>query len=177
MVKKLIDDQFIDSKIRVPLKRKRTLTRLQKNKSKQQNVEQILNHPRDRLKRHNNNVIRSKTNFPIIDFTKTSPNKYLKNLQRGIRKRKGMQDTISNKIRALKPPEVEFITESQFLKEIQQKKKTKKKKNRREKSRKLRNTKYDINQLEFKDKKHSYLKYPKIVASEEFLKEVPEFNY
>ena len=116
LVKKLIDDQFIDSKIRVPLKRKRTLTRLQKNKSKQQNVEQILNHPRDRLKRHNNNVIRSKTNFPIIDFTKTSPNKYLKNLQRGIRKRKGMQDTISNKIRALKPPEVEFITEIKFLK-------------------------------------------------------------
>ena len=137
MVKKLIDDQFIDSKIRVPLKRKRTLTRLQKNKSKQQNVEQILNHPRDRLKRHNNNVIRSKTNFPIIDFTKTSPNKYLKNLQRGIRKRKGMQDTISNKIRALKPPEVEFITESQFLKEIQQKKTTTTKKKQTRKKQKI----------------------------------------
>ena len=32
-------------------------------------------------------------------------------------------------------------------------------------------------QLKFEGRKSSYLKYPKMIASEEFLKEVPEFNF
>ena len=32
-------------------------------------------------------------------------------------------------------------------------------------------------QLKFEGRKPSYLKYPKIIASEEFLKEIPEFNF
>ena len=37
--------------------------------------------------------------------------------------------------------------------------------------------KCDHNQLKFKGREPSYLKYPKTVRDEEFLKEVPEFNF
>ena len=37
--------------------------------------------------------------------------------------------------------------------------------------------KCDHNQLKFKGREASYLKYPKTVCDKEFLKEVPEFNF
>ena len=45
---------------------------------------------------------------------------------------------------------------------------------RRQKQLKL---EYEANQEKFKKREPSYLKWPKIVCDEEFLKEVPEFNF
>ena len=45
---KLITDQLIDPKTRKRLKRKRFLARINKDKAKQQNIDVVVLHPRDR---------------------------------------------------------------------------------------------------------------------------------
>ena len=61
------------------------LARINKDKAKQQNIDVVVPHPRDRLKQHKTNVIRSRTNFPMIDLTKASSTKYLKKQRKNVK--------------------------------------------------------------------------------------------
>ena len=140
------------------------------NKRQNEDVEfikQVPAPPRDRLKRRKNTTnIRSRANFIPKDTQLNASGRYLCK-----RKARTPGGEYTNKTIALEPPnkkeaEVEFIKQGPLHPRERYK--------RRQKQLKL---EYEANQEKFKKREPSYLKWPKIVCDEEFLKEVPEFNF
>ena len=170
------NDNDIDLIRYVSPTRKCKQNKQENNKTKRQIVEnevefvkKVLSHPRDRLKRRK---IKSKLRTNRTAYLLINPENilsvgdYLKRLKRKWKSETPNEENF-NKIIALEPSTEPKLNSLNSLHPRERYKR---------KAKQLKE-KCDRNQLKFKGREASYLKYPKTVCDEEFLKEVPEFNF